>query len=248
VHRLRDDGPVWTPTRRLVCAAVSGRLDLDGSIERLAERCRQAARPEALTRLADGLGLSAESLRRLGVGWFNRYGGCWSFPMRSASGQAVGIRLRRPDGRKLTARGGHDGLFLPEGLADGGRLLVTEGPTDCAALLDLGFHAVGRPSCTGGIKLLVELVGQQRPAELVVVADGDGPGQRGAEALAAVLVAYAAAVRVIAPPVGIKDAREWRRRGATAVDVLAAIDAAPARRLAVKTSILYRKAGAKYGR
>jgi DNA primase len=94
----------------------------------------------------------------------------------------------------------------------------------------------------------VELVGQQRPAELVVVADGDGPGQRGAEALAAVLVAYAAAVRVIAPPVGIKDAREWRRRGATAVDVLAAIDAAPARRLAVKTSILYRKAGAKYGR
>ena len=47
VHRLRDDGPVWTPTRRLVCAAVSGRLDLDGSMERLAEQCRQAARPEA---------------------------------------------------------------------------------------------------------------------------------------------------------------------------------------------------------
>jgi hypothetical protein len=213
-------------------------------MERLAERCRQAARPEALTRLADGLGLSAESLRRLGVGWFNRYGGCWSFPMRSASGQAVGIRLRRPDGRKLAVRGGHDGLFLPSGLDGGGRLLVTEGPTDCAALLDLGFRAVGRPSCRGGVKLLAELVGQQRPAEAIIVADGDGPGQRGAETLAAVLVAYAATVRVLTPPAGIKDTREWKRRGVTAVDVLAAIDAAPVRRLAIQS----RKAGTHRGK
>ena len=99
--------------------------------------------------------------------------------------------------RKLAVRGGHEGLFSPEGLADGGRLLVTEGPTDCGAPLDLGFHAVGRPSCTGGVKLLVELVGQQRPAEAIIVGDGDGPGQRGAETLAVVLVAYAAAVRVL---------------------------------------------------
>lgn len=120
----------------------------------------------------------------------------------------------------------------------GGRLLVCEGPTDTAALLDLGLSAVGRPSCSGGVKLLVELVKQRRPAEVVIVADGDAPGQRGAGNQAAVLVAYCAAVRIIAPPVGIKDAREWKRRGATAADVAAVIDAAPIRRLTIE-----RKAG-----
>ena len=44
------------------------------------------------------------------------------------------------------------------------------------------------------------------------------------------------AVRIISPPVGVKDAREWKRRGATAADVQAAIDAAPVRKLAVSVS------------
>ena len=59
-------------------------------------------------------------------------------------------------------------------------MLICEGPTDTAALLDMGFaNVVGRPSCTGGIKLLVELVCQRRSEEVVVVADGDEPGQGG---------------------------------------------------------------------
>ena len=41
-------------------------------------------------------------------------------------------------------------------------------------------------------------------------------------------------------PAGIKDAREWKRSGATAADVLAAIDAAPVRKLRVSVC---RKAG-----
>jgi DNA primase len=159
--------------------------------------------------------------------------------MSDASGLVVGIRLRRPDGRKLSVRGGKEGLFIPADLPDGGRLLICEGPTDTAALLDLGFSAVGRPSCTGGTRHLVELVRLRRPSELVIVADGDGPGQRGAEGLAATLAAYCAVVRVITPPAPHKDARAWKQAGATAGDVVALIDAAPVRRLQIRT----RKAG-----
>jgi hypothetical protein len=79
----------------------------------------------------------------------------------------------------------------------------------------------------------VELVQKLTPSVLVIMADGDAPGQRGAASLAAVLVAYAAAVRIITPPPGIKDAREWKRSGAIAADVQAAIDAAPVRKLRV---------------
>jgi len=125
-------------------------------------------------------------------------------------------------------------------------LLIAEGPTDTAAILDLGFSAVGRPSCTGGVNLLVELVRTLKPSGVVIVADGDAPGQRGAETLATVLVAYSASVRIIAPPSGVKDAREWKRSGATSADVQQTIDAAPVRKLSVSTQM--RRKGGHHGR
>jgi len=236
LHRLRDDGPVWSPVRRLISAALRGAIGGRPDLARLAARWRLPEASPQLARLAGSLGVTPYSLFRLAAGWSpDRH--CWSFPMTDAAGRVLGIRLRRPDGRKLAVRGGREGLFVPAGLAAaGGRLLVCEGPTDTAALLDLGFAAVGRPSCTGGVKLLVELVGQRQPAEVVIVADGDQPGQRGANALAVSLAAYVPGVRIITPPVGIKDARAWRQAGATAADVAVAIDAAPVRRLTISTS------------
>jgi hypothetical protein len=84
-----------------------------------------------------------------------------------------------------------------------------------------------------------------QPEEAVIVADHDEPGQRGADRLAATLVAYAPAVRVITPPEGIEDARAWVRSGGTAADVARAIQAAPARRLQVTAT---RKGGCKDAR
>jgi hypothetical protein len=213
---------------------------------KLAADFRQAVRPEALNKLAVALGVSVESLRRLGIGWAVRHR-AWSFPMTGAAGDVLGIRLRLPSGKKLSIKGGKEGLFVPEGSGAGGPLLVCEGPTDTAALLDLGFSAVGRPSCTGGVKLLVKLVREVKPSGVVIVADADAPGQRGAESLATVLVVYCSEVRIIAPPAGVKDAREWKRRGATAADVQAAIDAARVRKLTVSTRIRG-KAGRHHGR
>jgi phage/plasmid primase-like uncharacterized protein len=82
------------------------------------------------------------------------------------------------------------------------------------------------------------------PSGVVIVADRDAPGQRGAASLAAALVAYCSEVRIITPPASVKDAREWKRSGATAADVQAAIDVAPVRKLRVSVR---RKAGARHG-
>ena len=168
--------------------------------------------------------------------------------MSDASGRIIGIRLRLPSGRKLAVKGGKEGLFIPEGLDGAHRLLICEGATDTAALLDLGFSAVGRPSCTGGIRHLADLVRRLAAAEVVIVADADPPGQAGARRLAGALVAYCPAVKVITPPPGSKDARAWKQAGATTADVQSLIGAVPIRRLRVKTVVRSREAGARWTR
>ena len=133
-------------------------------------------------------------------------------------------------------RGGRDGLFLPLGDPTEDRLLICEGVSDCAALLDLRFgNVVGRPSCSGGTRLIVELVKVRKPREAVIVANADAPGLRGANALASVLVAYVPTVRVIRPPDGINDGRAWLQAGAERADVERDIEAAAVQRLKIRS-------------
>ncbi|MCC6127395.1 MAG: hypothetical protein IT426_20750 [Pirellulales bacterium] len=246
LHILRRDDPTWSPRIRKI-EIDSRRIGAQTTdFGKLADQFRQAVKPQALEKLASALGLSVESLQRLGAGWSAKHG-AWTFPMRDAGGKVLGIRLRLPDGRKFSVKGGHEGLFLPDGIDAHDSLLIAEGPTDTAALLDLGFAAVGRSCCTGGVKLLIDLVRRLNPSGMVIVADADAPGQRGAESLAAILVAYSASVKVIAPPPGAKDAREWKRRGATHTNVQAAIDAAEVRKLAIRVQAKPRKAGKHHG-
>ena len=244
LHPLRaDDRDDWRRERRRFIAIPTPASTDSIGFEALAIRYEQALRPERLEALARSLGLSAASLRGLSVGWGAEHR-AFAFPMRGSDGLARGIRLRRPDGGKFAIKGGREGLFLPSGMTAGGRLAITEGPTDCAALLDCGLSAVGRPSCSGGVALLVDLTRRLRPEEVAIFADADSPGRRGAETLAAVLLAYARAVRLIFPPDGLKDVRAWRCAGATHDDVTAAIEAAPVRRLTITAS----KAGRRGGR
>jgi len=237
LHRLHNDESWQRPRRRTIRIRPPAPA-IQPDLARLAEQCSQAIRTDVLDRLADGLGLSIESLRRLRVGWSGEHR-AYTFPMTDGRGSVLGIRLRLPSGRKLSVCGGKEGLFIPADLSEASPLLITEGPTDCAALLDLGFTVVGRPSCKGGSRLLVELVQRRQAAEVVIVADADShdAGQRGAENLAAALIAYAASVRVIAPAAGCKDAREWKRSGATRGEVQSAINAAPARRLTITRKV-----------
>lgn len=230
--------PRPTPTPR--------RQDLDV----LARSFATAVNPSRLQRFAQAMGLTSESLERLSIGWAGERfcGKCqqrrnaWAFPMTDAAGKVLGIRLRFVEcNHKSAVAGGREGLFIPCGL-EGNRLSVSEGPTDTAAMLDLGFATIGRPSCTGGLLIVLELLKARHRAgdtisQLVIVADGDGPGQRGARQLASAARVYCPIVQIITPPAGIKDARAWKRGGATAADVERAVWAAPRRPLRVVTSL-----------
>ena len=219
LHKLRDDDN-WNFSRtvRIPASEVP-----DDSFGRLARRYEDDMEPAFLAQLAKDLGLSTTSLRRLGVGWAKDYE-AWSFPMSNANGHVTGIRLRRRDGSKFAVTGSKAGIFLPRDLASPRRLLVCEGPSDTAAMLDLDFEAVGRPSCNGGAALIRELATRMMPQEVICVADSDAPGLRGAEELACGLSLYCPSVRVLVPPNGINDARAWKASGATHDAIVKAIN------------------------
>jgi DNA primase len=156
--------------------------------------------------------------------------------MRDASGLVRGIRLRTAAGRKFAVRGGHEGLFIPESLEPSDSLIIAEGPSDVAALLSIGFEAVGRPSCGGGASFLVDLVRRHRPGRVVIVSDSDQAGRDGAARLACRLVSRCHSLQVIEPPAGFKDARDWVRSGVARGDVLDVIERAPVHRICVAVS------------
>ena len=189
----------------------------------LAERLQAALTDREADDLAGELGVKADSLRLLGLGWS---GTEWTFPMHDAVGVICGIQKRPFRGKKWSVKGSRMGLFLPADLDPGEQLFVLEGASDTAAFLDLGFAAIGRPSCSTGVKLITRYVREHQVRTVVVVADADGPGRRGAQRLVPQLHAMCRSVRLIEPGGSANDAREWITSGASRAEVLAVVDAA----------------------
>ncbi len=153
------------------------------------------------------------------------------------TGRITGIRLRKPSGAKFSVRGGKEALFLPFLTPDDEVLLITEGATDAIAAHGVGFPlSVGRPSCTGGTAHLIAMVCARKPSHLVIACDNDAPGIRGGEALTRVLALHCRNVRVISPPKGFKDLRDWIAAGATKPDLEELIRAAEVRRVKLTIS------------
>lgn len=110
------------------------------------------------------------------------------------------------------------GAFIPKGrgktpLAISTHpILIVEGATDVAAALSLGLQAVGRPSNTGGIQLLCQLVAGR---SVIVIgendrkADGTWPGREGMEKVFEALRQCCPEVRKLLPPIPFKDLRAW---------------------------------------
>ena len=233
LHRLADRPAAWRPqARRVVVSAAPA------DVSALALEYHAAAdRDGHIERLAEELGLSAESLRRFRVGWCAKEG-CSTWPMSDATGRIIGINRRFPDGAKYIVPGHKAGLYLPDDLTVGPDvpLVVCEGATDAVAGRDLGLQCIGRLSCTHGARLLVELVKVRRPGLLVIIGDADEPGRRGAQSLAAALLPHVPALKVIEPPTPHKDLRVWRRAGATRHDIERLIAGIEPRRLTVRVA------------
>jgi len=216
LHRI-GDAPPRTAPRVYVPPPKAPTVDWAALLRRFERDTRKAD----VERLAAGLGVSPGSLLRLGIVWAAPHH-AWAFPMCGAKHEIIGIRLRAEDGRKWAIAGSRNGLFWPEDLSSGGLLLVCEGPTDTAALLDLGYDAIGRPSCSGAVEIVIEVIRHMRRRDVVVVADADGPGIDGAGRLAEALTHAGRRPKVIRPLVG-KDARVWVQAGATRAVVDCAI-------------------------
>lgn len=172
--------------------------------------------------LAADLGVSLESLYRLDIGYCRK--NVYSFPMRDKSG-ICGIRLRGSYGKWAEA-GSKNALFIPKlKWADCKQLMICEGPTDCAALLDMGYYAIGRPSCMTGGADIVELLEKLGRLDVIIMADKDDlkhrpdgtgfyPGLEGAYRLATQIKPVCSSIKVIKPPC-CKDIRQWYQQGAT---------------------------------
>jgi len=172
---------------------------------------RHVCVPEKLAPWADVLGLPVETLDHMGAGTL---GDMLTFPMHDGSGVICGIRTRNPDGSKRAVTGSRAGVFLPTCHLDDTEPLICEGPTDAAAAMTLGFEPIGRPSCTGCERHVVDTCRRFGHERVTICADADGPGIAGAKKLADVLSAARIGIRLVTPGCH-KDLREWFRAGAT---------------------------------
>jgi hypothetical protein len=205
-HDRHRNGVKWRHTLTI----VSGQDGRTQDFGQLSARCESQLTSERLHALAQPLGLSAGSLQRLRLGWD---GSAWTFPMSDAAGKIVGIRRRFPGGRKASVKGSKTGLFIPTDLTGVGPLVLCEGSTDTAAALDLGFDAIGRPNCNSGVEMTVPSV--RGRDDVVIIADNDTAGRMGADRLASVLALCCQSLRVVCPPAGVKDLRQWFNAGLT---------------------------------
>ena len=163
-----------------------------------------------VTELSESLGVSDESVNLMNVGW-NKGMNAWTFPMFRVGSEAnkrrlLGIKIRTKQGKKFCVKGSKQGLFIPNNFPKSGVVYVCEGESDTASLLTCGLRAVGRPTATGGVKLLGELL---KNHHVVVCMDRDGVGRKGANSLADYLRCHSEDVRMLEPPDKYKDMRDW---------------------------------------
>ena len=212
LHRLGQD-LFGVPVRSQAAPPSTKRYLSADAIGKTFTQFARTTTDEQVAGLANKLGVTPEALRAIGafVYWVesDEYRTVWGFPMFDGPENFAGIRLRSDDGDKWALRGGRQGIFIPDMELES-EVLVVEGPTDAAAAVSLGFYAIGRPSCTGGVREIAALCQRMGIKRLSVLADNDGPGISGARAFCGQIGLPA---RLVVTPA--KDLREWVKNGAT---------------------------------
>jgi DNA primase len=156
---------------------------------------------------AEHLGVLPETLSDLGL--VRTDNSTWAFPMRDYQRRMIGIRLRDDEGNKFAVKGSKQGLFIPQSKPHH-ELYVTEGPTDCAALLSMGLYAIGKPAAMAHPDEIVKFIHRWRISKVIVIADNDRAGLAGAKKL--VDVCPVPCCELVLPA---KDARDFYRSGGT---------------------------------
>lgn len=214
IHRLDNPGmPDRSPGRSTPPATILTPAHLTD----LNRQYQSRVVPGDIAGLASKLGVTVNSLRRLGIG---HDGSAFTFPMFSGDGRLIGVHRRFPDGSKRCITGSKLGLFIPADLTGNGPLLICEGASDTAAALSIRFDAIGLPSAGNGFDHAAEFLSRRQPRHVVIMADLDEgtesqrgdvtwPGIESALKLAERLMEIVPDLHVCLPPDGIKDLRQW---------------------------------------
>lgn len=144
-----------------------------------------------------------KTLERLEIGWD---GQAWTFPVRDAGLNIVGIQRVFLDNSKRMVNSSKIGVIVPFGIDWQSTLYITEGISDTVVAADLNLNAIGRLSCTCGNKVLIELL---TDTDVVIISDNDEPGKKGAKKLRKDLQKHCKYGIIVIPEVG-NDLREWR--------------------------------------
>ncbi len=171
---------------------------------------QQSLSAASLKRLARELGVSAESLLRLGIGFDTH---AYTFPMTAADGRIVGFRLRPLKGGKLTRAGGKLGLFVPEGVSPANVEVICEGESDTAAALTRDLSAIGTPGAHQAHEAVVAFLTECTVVTPCIVADSDAAGLASADRLAETMCNNGTPCRILGPPEPYGDLREWIAAG-----------------------------------
>lgn len=212
LHRLTDTN--WKPPTRRIVERKPSKPQRDWLA--LAGRFHDAMTDDGWRILAADLGLSIATLKAMQVGWDgsqSRY----SFPMRNADGDIVGIRTREQDGKRSVSGSDGNGLFFVPAMLSSDSLIVCEGPTDLAALVDAGFgSSVGKPSCKLGDKYVVEIIKRLQPKAVLLNPDADQHGLEGFSNLANEILNTGAMplerIDALLPPKELNDVRKWLQK------------------------------------
>ena len=187
-HPAKDGGwyhdyekkPIYIPSKR---SAPARKQNLES----------EYAKMEILNwRLADDMGVSLESLNSIGVRWSNFYG-AWIFPLYDGSRKLIGLNRRFKDGTKKIVAGTSGGLYLPQ-CEPHGIVMVCEGGGDTAALVQMGFFAIGRFTCSSCTDYIKDFFRLNKIHRYILVSQNDTlkttpngnnfrPGQDGAKKL-----------------------------------------------------------------
>lgn len=172
------------------------------------DKCMKLNDNLAFLDFCDELGVKVEAMASLVV-FYCAQEKAWAFPMQDHTRHIIGIRLRDENGKKWAVKGSKQGLFIPID-KPANDLYVTEGPTDCAAMLSMGLFAIGKAAAMQGPEEIIKFVEKNGVRRVIVIADNDRAGLNGAKKLL-----DACPVPCCELVLPAKDAREFYRNGGT---------------------------------
>jgi DNA primase len=143
-----------------------------------------------------------------GVGWD---GEAYTIPMFNEDFLSIGVQRRWPNavkGNKCCVSGSMLGLFLPIEIRSS-TIFICEGASDAIAVYDLGFDAIGRPSCNSCVEIVCQWVGINEDIKhIIIIPDNDEVGKDGAKELHKCLNMDFGEITDIFEYAGAKDIRE----------------------------------------